>query len=186
MFSRSKSPKKYLFNFECRSTAPQQWICFRKGDTYDIFVIQVCLDNQERFGSKNSVRGIVDTRLQEQDFSQQAGVYLPKIVRFIPDSWFKVSGLWWHTCNLIQYILLFFITIIDRSWGDNVDISAAVYMSLYLDNILPTITQPGDDRNYGSAAMYDALCLQARLLSTMILLSKCKQVRCFRDTSVSR
>ncbi|KAK9814496.1 hypothetical protein WJX72_006773 [[Myrmecia] bisecta] len=34
-------------------------------------------------------------------------------------------------------------------------------MDLYLQHLLPGITQPGDDNNYGSAAMYDVLCLQA-------------------------
>lgn len=34
-------------------------------------------------------------------------------------------------------------------------------LSLYLGTILPGITEPGDDNNYGSAAMYDVLALQA-------------------------
>ena len=34
-------------------------------------------------------------------------------------------------------------------------------MDLYLQELMPGITQPGDDNNYGSAAMQDVLCLQA-------------------------
>ena len=34
-------------------------------------------------------------------------------------------------------------------------------MALYLDQLLPGITAPEDDGNYGSAACYDVLCLQA-------------------------
>jgi hypothetical protein len=33
-------------------------------------------------------------------------------------------------------------------------------MALYLDNLLPGITQPGTDNNFGSSAMYDVLALQ--------------------------
>ena len=33
-------------------------------------------------------------------------------------------------------------------------------MSMYLEHLLPEITQPGDDHNYGSAAMYDVMILQ--------------------------
>ena len=35
-------------------------------------------------------------------------------------------------------------------------------MALYLDHLLPGITQPGTDNNYGSSAMYDVLALQVR------------------------
>eukprot|EP00891_Asterochloris_glomerata_P009776 jgi/Astpho2/9776/Aster-03752 len=34
-------------------------------------------------------------------------------------------------------------------------------MDLYLQRLLPGITEPGDDNNYGSSAMGDVLCLQA-------------------------
>ena len=34
-------------------------------------------------------------------------------------------------------------------------------MELYLDHLLPEITQPGDDANYGSSAMHDVTALQA-------------------------
>ena len=34
-------------------------------------------------------------------------------------------------------------------------------MDMYLGHLLAGITSPGDDNNYGSAAMYDVLCLQA-------------------------
>lgn len=34
-------------------------------------------------------------------------------------------------------------------------------MDLYLQELVPGITEPGDDNNYGSAAMQDVLCLQA-------------------------
>ena len=33
--------------------------------------------------------------------------------------------------------------------------------NLYLDELMPGITEDGDDNNYGSAAMQDVLCLQA-------------------------
>ncbi len=33
-------------------------------------------------------------------------------------------------------------------------------MALYLDHLLPGITQPGTDNNFGSSAMYDVLALQ--------------------------
>ena len=36
-------------------------------------------------------------------------------------------------------------------------------LDLYLNTILPGITAPGDDANYGSSAMYDVLLLQVRL-----------------------
>ena len=34
-------------------------------------------------------------------------------------------------------------------------------MDLYLQELVPGITEPCDDNNYGSAAMQDVLCLQA-------------------------
>lgn len=34
-------------------------------------------------------------------------------------------------------------------------------MNLYLDELVPGITEEADDNNYGSAAMQDVLCLQA-------------------------
>jgi chorismate mutase len=34
-------------------------------------------------------------------------------------------------------------------------------MDMYLDSLLPEIALPGDDANYGSAAMYDVMILQA-------------------------
>ena len=34
-------------------------------------------------------------------------------------------------------------------------------MDLYLQRLMPGITEPGDDNNYGSSAMGDVLCLQA-------------------------
>lgn len=37
-------------------------------------------------------------------------------------------------------------------------------MALYMDNLLPGITQPGTDNNYGSSAMYDVLALQVSIL----------------------
>ena len=36
-------------------------------------------------------------------------------------------------------------------------------MALYLDHLLPGITEPGTDNNYGSSAMYDVLALQVCL-----------------------
>ena len=33
-------------------------------------------------------------------------------------------------------------------------------MSMYLEHLLPAITRPGSDNNFGSAAMQDVLCLQ--------------------------
>ena len=37
----------------------------------------------------------------------------------------------------------------------------SLIMDLYLHELMPGITEPGDDNNYGSAAMQDVLCLQA-------------------------
>ncbi len=37
-------------------------------------------------------------------------------------------------------------------------------MALYLDHLLPGITDSGTDNNYGSSAMYDVLALQVWLL----------------------
>ena len=37
-------------------------------------------------------------------------------------------------------------------------------LRLYLEHLLPEIAAPGDDGNYGSAAMNDVIILQARLL----------------------
>lgn len=37
----------------------------------------------------------------------------------------------------------------------------ASILELYLDHLLPEITAPGDDGNYGSAAMNDVIILQA-------------------------
>lgn len=39
-------------------------------------------------------------------------------------------------------------------------------MDLYVAHLLPNITAPGDDNNYGSSAMYDVLALQARRSSS--------------------
>ena len=33
-------------------------------------------------------------------------------------------------------------------------------LSIYIDRLLPEITEPGDDGNYGSAGMYDVVALQ--------------------------
>ena len=35
-------------------------------------------------------------------------------------------------------------------------------MRLYLGGVLTTITDPGDDNNYGSSVLNDVACLQAR------------------------
>ena len=43
-------------------------------------------------------------------------------------------------------------------------------MALYLGNLLPGITQPGTDNNYGSSAMYDVLALQVGLTTSKPLL----------------
>lgn len=34
-------------------------------------------------------------------------------------------------------------------------------MDMYINHLLPEVTNPGDDRNYGSTAMYDVMILQA-------------------------
>ena len=47
-------------------------------------------------------------------------------------------------------------------WSKDINLNANV-MAMYLEHLLPGITQPGDDNNHGSAAMYDVLCLQVRL-----------------------
>lgn len=41
----------------------------------------------------------------------------------------------------------------------SVNINAAI-MDMYLEHLMPEMTQPGDDHNYGSAAMYDVMILQ--------------------------
>ena len=45
--------------------------------------------------------------------------------------------------------------------AERININAEI-MALYLEQLLPGITAPDDDGNYGSAACYDVLCLQAR------------------------
>ena len=37
-------------------------------------------------------------------------------------------------------------------------------LAMYTEHLLPGITEPGNDNNYGSAAMLDVLCLQASSL----------------------
>ena len=44
----------------------------------------------------------------------------------------------------------------------DININAQI-MTMYLEHVLPAITQPGSDNNFGSAAMHDVLCLQVRL-----------------------
>lgn len=45
--------------------------------------------------------------------------------------------------------------------ADSINLNDKI-MPLYLDTILPGITQPGDDANYGSSATQDVLALQVR------------------------
>ncbi len=45
--------------------------------------------------------------------------------------------------------------------AERININSEI-MALYLEQLLPGITAPADDGNYGSAACYDVLCLQAR------------------------
>lgn len=42
----------------------------------------------------------------------------------------------------------------------NVNINSKI-MDMYLNHLLPAITEPGDDSNYGSAALHDVVILQA-------------------------
>lgn len=42
----------------------------------------------------------------------------------------------------------------------NVSVNSKI-MQMYLEHLLPEITEPGDDSNYGSAALYDVVILQA-------------------------
>ena len=50
-------------------------------------------------------------------------------------------------------------------------------MALYLDHLLPGITQQGADNNYGSSAMYDVLALQVWLLLFPHLPPSCQTSR---------
>lgn len=43
--------------------------------------------------------------------------------------------------------------------SDRININSQI-MDMYLEHLLPEIAQPGDDRNYGSAAMIDVMILQ--------------------------
>lgn len=45
-------------------------------------------------------------------------------------------------------------------WANSINLNSQI-MDLYLHELMPGITEPGDDNNYGSAAMQDVLCLQA-------------------------
>ena len=45
-------------------------------------------------------------------------------------------------------------------WAKSINLNSQI-MDLYLHELMPGITEPGDDNNYGSAAMQDVLCLQA-------------------------
>ena len=52
-------------------------------------------------------------------------------------------------------------------------------MALYLENLLPGITQPGTDNNFGSSAMYDVLALQvSRMLDVEHCRRSCMQGDC--------
>ena len=44
---------------------------------------------------------------------------------------------------------------------NDISINPEIY-TLYTDQLIPTFTEDGDDNNYGSAAMYDIIILQAR------------------------
>lgn len=45
-------------------------------------------------------------------------------------------------------------------WSKTINLNNCI-MDLYLQELMPGITEPGNDNNYGSAAMQDVLCLQA-------------------------
>ena len=45
-------------------------------------------------------------------------------------------------------------------WAKSINLNRQI-MDLYLTELMPGITEPGDDNNYGSSAMQDVLCLQA-------------------------
>ena len=45
-------------------------------------------------------------------------------------------------------------------WAKSINLNRQI-MELYLTELMPGITEPGDDNNYGSSAMQDVLCLQA-------------------------
>ena len=44
----------------------------------------------------------------------------------------------------------------------DVNVNAEI-LAMYTEHLLPEITEPGDDNNYGSAATLDVHCLQASL-----------------------
>ena len=64
----------------------------------------------------------------------------------------------WSLCKALNREYLQFLAPCARDININGDV-----MALYLDQLLPGITVPGDDGNYGSAACYDVLCLQVAL-----------------------
>lgn len=43
--------------------------------------------------------------------------------------------------------------------ADNININKEIW-SMYLEDLLPKLTTPEDDGNYGSASVCDVLCLQ--------------------------
>jgi chorismate mutase len=43
---------------------------------------------------------------------------------------------------------------------NDISINPEIY-TLYTEQLIPTFTEDGDDNNYGSAAMYDIIILQA-------------------------
>lgn len=67
--------------------------------------------------------------------------------------------------------------------SDKINWNAKI-MPLYLETILPGITQPGDDANYGSSATQDVLALQVRTLAATIPPSATPQAQCKTANSV--
>ena len=75
-----------------------------------------------------------------------------------PDAWLPIkqpnvaaSGVLCLIFRLLQEL---------ASYHRDVNVNQPI-LGMYLDHLLPGITSPGNDNNYGSAAMYDVLCLQA-------------------------
>lgn len=56
-------------------------------------------------------------------------------------------------------IALFPCTQVLAPYAREININSKI-MALYLDHLLPGITQPGVDNNFGSSACYDVLALQ--------------------------
>ena len=63
--------------------------------------------------------------------------------------------------RLLPHAPAFFLAQVLAPGSETININDQI-MAMYLDHLLPEITQPGDDMNYGSCAMDDVMVLQVR------------------------